>query len=216
MHGQVVHARQGQRTTYRPVVSTLTPSAEPAAVLGALLDLHPFRTVYVADLDALLNRGSHDAHLQALAPRFPEVTFWVDRGTTAGAEFPNHVEVLGSESLAGNWREILAGRSAPFILSLDFGSEGFLGPQELPDSPVAWPETVILMTLQRVGSHGGPDIALLERHIALDPAKRFVTAGGVRNGDDLRRLQEAGTSGVLVASALHDGNIRSADLAAFG
>jgi phosphoribosylformimino-5-aminoimidazole carboxamide ribotide isomerase len=139
----------------------------------------------------------------------------VDRGTTEGAEFPSRVEVVGSESLAGNWREILAGRRDPFILSLDFGAGGFLGPREMLEAPAGWPETIILMTLQRVGSHGGPDIALLERRLNLNPAKRYVTAGGVRNGEDLRRLQEAGAWGVLVASALHDGSIRSADLAAF-
>ncbi|TXN54247.1 HisA/HisF-related TIM barrel protein, partial [Methylobacterium sp. WL2] len=35
--------------------------------------------------------------------------------------------------------------------------------------------------------------------------------GGVRGADDLRALRAAGIAGALVASALHDGTLRSAE-----
>lgn len=216
-----MHARRGQRAGYRPIVSSLCASTEPSTILHALLRLHPFRTVYLADLDALLGRGDHDALVETLSREFPQATFWVDRGARAfgdagSAEISNRLEVLGSESLEENWRQILAAWNAPFVLSLDFGTEGFLGPRELLELPALWPPTVILMTLQRVGSQAGPDVALLERSIRISPATRFVAAGGVRNAEDLRRLERAGARGVLLASALHDGSIGSADLQGFG
>jgi phosphoribosylformimino-5-aminoimidazole carboxamide ribotide isomerase len=185
-------------------------------VLDALLRLHPFHSVYLADLDALLGRGGHDTLIETLARQFPLVTFWVDQGArVGGAEIPNRLEVLGSESLEENWREILAARPARFILSLDFGAEGFLGPRELVESPSAWPETVILMTLQKVGAQAGPDIALLERQVLAHPRKHFIAAGGVRDLDDLRRLAKAGARGALLASALHGGSISTRELAEF-
>ncbi|MBL8704261.1 MAG: histidine biosynthesis protein, partial [Rhodospirillales bacterium] len=50
--GQVVHARRGDRANYRPIETSLSPSAEPVAVARGLMALHGFRRLYVADLDA--------------------------------------------------------------------------------------------------------------------------------------------------------------------
>lgn len=220
MDGQVVHARQGLRASYRPIVSSLCPTSEPLAVLEALLRLHPFRTVYLADLNALTGRGRQQAEIANLARRFPRLTFWVDQDARAFTRsheilFPNRLDVLGSESLDENWRERLATWPAPFALSLDFREDGFVGPRQLLESPAVWPETVILMLLQRVGSRSGPDVALLERQVLAHPETRFIAAGGVRNEEDLRRLERAGAHGALIASALHDGSIRAEDLALF-
>jgi phosphoribosylformimino-5-aminoimidazole carboxamide ribotide isomerase len=46
-------------------------------------------------------------------------------------------------------------------------------------------------------------------------ARRLYAAGGVRGRHDLQVLRDAGIAGVLVASALHDGRLTSADLAEF-
>jgi phosphoribosylformimino-5-aminoimidazole carboxamide ribotide isomerase len=71
LNGEVVHARKGQRSHYLPLQSSLCQGTQPETVVGALLDLYPFRTLYIADLDAIQRRGSHaDAHPPALsAPR---------------------------------------------------------------------------------------------------------------------------------------------------
>src|SRR5262245_21117588 len=80
MQGCVVHARKGERAAYAPIRSTLCKGAAPGDVLHALLELHPFRTIYVADLDAIRRDGDHRAVLAGLRARFPEVQFWVDAG----------------------------------------------------------------------------------------------------------------------------------------
>ena len=46
------------------------------------------------------------------------------------------------------------------------------------------------------------------------PDVRLYAAGGLRGAFDLMRLEQEGMSGVLVASALHDGRLTGADLAA--
>ena len=51
--GVVVRARHGDRASYRPIETPLSRTSEPLDVVAGLLSLHPFRTLYVADLDAI-------------------------------------------------------------------------------------------------------------------------------------------------------------------
>ncbi len=46
------------------------------------------------------------------------------------------------------------------------------------------------------------------------PGVTLLAGGGVRNADDLRRLKASGCDAALVATALHDGRITAADVAA--
>ena len=71
------------------------------------------------------------------------------------------------------------------------------------------------MTLARVGSGEGPDLARLRPDHGENPGHRLYAAGGVRDLDDLKGLSDAGAAGVLVASALHDGRIGPEALARF-
>src|SRR5262245_5867896 len=56
VQGVVVHARGGQRQTYQPIQSTLTPSADPVQVAQAFRVHTGTNELYVADLDALAGR----------------------------------------------------------------------------------------------------------------------------------------------------------------
>ncbi|TCT04717.1 HisA/HisF-related TIM barrel protein [Aquabacter spiritensis] len=218
--GQVVHARRGARHLYRPVVSRLADGADPAALVAALLALAPFRTLYIADLDAIAGRPGHGAAIADLRLRFPGLAVWVDAGESdpvalarrraAGQGTP----VVGSESLVG-WAALSALSGSDFVLSLDRGADGPLGPEEVHEDPALWPERVIAMTLARVGSGAGPDLDHLAALADRAPGSRIFAAGGVRGRDDLTVLAQAGLAGVLVASALHDGTLGAADLAPF-
>ena len=76
----VVHARQGERGRYEPIVTPLSRSAEPAAVLDGLLAVAPFAAVYVADLDAIMARRPINPAIERLAGRHAALPFWVDAG----------------------------------------------------------------------------------------------------------------------------------------
>ena len=214
--GQAVHARLGQRDDYRPVRSRLCQSADPLAVVGAFRGIHPFDTIYVADLDAIQGTGDNSAILERLRRAFPGLRLWVDSGLADPAACRAWLErglgdlVLGSETMRdsatlGELRDVAdEGR---LILSLDFRDDRFLGPLRLLEDPASWPDRVIVMTLARVGSGRGPELDLLTRLQARAPGARLFAAGGVRHCEDLAQLVERGIGGVLVASALHDGRI---------
>jgi phosphoribosylformimino-5-aminoimidazole carboxamide ribotide isomerase len=99
------------------------------------------------------------------------------------------------------------------LLSLDFRGDAFLGPARLLASAGTWPHRVIVMTLARVGTGGGPDFTRLDEIIGrAGPSRQVYAAGGVRNMDDLKRLRDLGVAGALVATALHTGQIKTGDL----
>lgn len=216
MAGQVVHAREGRRDTYRPLVSSLCASSRPRDALDGLLRLYPFRHCYIADLDAILRRGDHRREIAALRVAYPGLEFWVDSGLPDAARiaaWPLALgrPVLGSECLGD---AMAAKVAADAILSLDFRGEAFLGPADLLETVAAWPDDLVVMALERVGSGQGPDLARLSALRARAPEKRYYAAGGVRGAADLAALAGAGATGVLLASALHDGRLSRADLAA--
>ena len=223
MGGVVVHARAGERDRYRPLAGSLVAhSPEPAAVIRGLLDLHPFRTLYIADLDAIRKQGDHKAAILQLRDAFPALRFWVDGGFAGECTCRRFLAagigelVLGSESQADlRLVERFAGESG-LVLSLDFQAERPLGAAELFARPDHWPERVIAMTLARVGAGSGPDLDRLRAIRRMAPDKRLYAAGGVRGLPDLLELKALGCAGALVASALHDGRLGPAELANLG
>jgi len=217
--GTVVRARYGLRHSYAPISTPLARTSAPLDIAAGLLTIHPFRTVYIADLDSIESRGSQESTLASLSAAFPSVVFWVDAGVRDAADARSWLArhkgahlVLGSESLKSP--TVLA-ELAPMdrlILSLDYRDGSFIGPKQLYDAPTLWPQRVIVMTLARVGSNAGPDMDRLLEIKRRAPDVMLYAAGGLRGAFDLIRLKQAGVSGVLVASALHDGLLTSADL----
>jgi phosphoribosylformimino-5-aminoimidazole carboxamide ribotide isomerase len=220
--GAVVHARKGLRQSYTPLKTPLAPTSAPRDVVLGLLTIHPFQTIYIADLDRIEMCGSQERCLEELSTAFPAVAFWVDAGIRHAAEahawLACHKKahlVLGSETLENaSVLEDLAS-AARTLLSLDYLGDDLLGPREIWDKPRLWPARVIVMTLARVGTQAGPEFDRLAKVKRRVPKAGIYAAGGVRDGSDLMRLKAEGASGVLVSSALHDGDLTGAVLAAF-
>lgn len=219
--GLVVHAREGRRHEYRPVQSTLCTGAEPQAVFAGFLRLFPFSTVYVADLDAIEKRGNHAAVLGEIRSHFPELELWVDSGIADLPALERWIgsglgrPVIGSESLADAEFVLAARQYSPApVLSLDFEGDKFRGPPALLADPGRyWPARVLAMNVRRVGSGAGPDLALISALGREKSARCEVyAAGGVRSAADLRQIAEAGATGALMATALHDGGINRTDV----
>lgn len=220
--GEVVHARGGHRTLYRPIDSPLCRGSRPADVVGGLLNVFPFDTLYIADLDAIQGEAAHDEEIAALHHSFPGLQLWLDCGVadTAAcrARLARHpgVLVVGSEAVREPqiWHRLRDVPPERLAFSLDFHGDRFLGPPELLAQTDAWPERLVVMTLSRVGSDTGPDFTRLEEIGRPAGSRKIFAAGGVRGGEDLAELARRGISGVLVASALHDQRIGAADIAA--
>ena len=215
--GLVVHARMGRRELYRPIHTPLARTSLPVDVIGGIISIYPFATVYIADLDAIEGSENNRASIVDLKTAFPQVTFWVDSGTadaeTAAKWLPLGIDlVLGSETQTDTSTVSHFSCDPRFVLSLDFRGSAFLGPSALLMHVDCWPARVIVMTLDRVGSQSGPDLERLRKVRATAKDRAIYAAGGVRDARDLQVLVNADITGVLVASSLHNGKITAADI----
>lgn len=207
MDGIAVHARAGDRQNYRPLHSRLATDPSPWTVLRGLLRLYPFPTVYLADLDALRGKPAQCRLFAALLADFPQIRFWVDRGFAPTMRLTGALAVIGSESLMSQDLQNLPVESDSWALSLDQGPGGRMDAAGIFERADLWPTRVILMNLGRVGTGRGPDVEQVAGYRRRYQQHTFIAAGGVRDHDDLERLAALGVSGVLVASALHDGRV---------
>jgi uncharacterized protein related to proFAR isomerase len=222
LKGEVVRAVRGDRQSYQPVVSQLCSSSAPLAIARALCEHCNTRRLYVADLDALMGGVPQTAALLGVLHAMPELELWLDAGfadaaaarrllAEFGADATRVVPVLASESLLS--RQALAAcfedealRGA--ALSLDRRNGQRMDAAGAWEAPELWPQRVIEMTLERVGSGAGPDLQTMRELRQKAPAGTWlVGAGGVRSQADMQAAALAGADAWLVASALHDGHI---------
>ena len=218
MGGAVVRAQVGDRASYRPLESPLSPTSDPVAVVRGLLTIYPFSTLYVADLDAIERHGDNFPALRRIRAEFPALQMWVDNGAAdlpaldalTGADLG--IPVIGSESQRDSKLVAQHRGSRRIVLSLDFRGDAFQGPGEILAEPALWPRRIIVMTLARVGSGAGPDLARLAEIRAIASGCEIYAAGGVRDAADLSALKAAGASGALIATALHERRIVGTDL----
>jgi phosphoribosylformimino-5-aminoimidazole carboxamide ribotide isomerase len=96
------------------------------------------------------------------------------------------------------WRDPSTESSDPCVVAMRLQSLGFC--------------EAIFLKMDRIGTGGGADVELLSRATAAAPGMRFIVGGGIASATELMLLQRAGASGVLLATALHDGTITRRDL----
>jgi len=221
MGGEVVRARMGDRASYPPLRSPLSPTSDAVDVVRGLLSVYPFPTLYVADLDAIQRNGDNLAALRRIRAEFRRLRMWIDNGAADAAALEAligadlGIPVVGSESQRDSALIArAAGTSSEVVLSLDFRGDAFQGPVEILAEPEKWPRRVIVMTLARVGSAAGPDLERLAAIRSIAGGREIYAAGGVRDAADLSALKAAGAAGALIASALHEQRIVRADLRA--
>lgn len=224
MNGQVVRAVAGRRSEYKPVESKLTVSTHPLCVALALLERTGARELYVADLDAIRGAPAVSPAVERLA-RELHCELWLDAGLNANRplnSLPANVRpVVGTETATPAELREAAGR-AP-IVSLDLRAGALLGDWE------AWGAThasdslavarravelgaaaLVVLDLARVGTGRGTGTEPLLRALRAEfPQLDLIAGGGVRDWADVDRLGAAGATGVLMASALHDGALFS-------
>lgn len=225
LDGHAVRAVRGERSCYRPVQSSLCATSDPVEIARALVAATGARTLYIADLGAILSRGAHDHALAAICDALGDgFDIWLDAGFTSFAPMRALVEriaylsrcasasraaivpVFGTESLVdiGAIADASACGFEP-ILSLDYRGGRALGSSHVESA--WWPSRVIVMTLDQVGAYGGPDLVTFADVRALAGARQVIGAGGIRDDADLELAADSGASAWLVASAIHDGTV---------
>ena len=216
----VVRGVAGQRDQYRPIQSALTDSVDPLTMALAIRAKFGYDELYVADLDAI-TRGQPDFTLYR-SLREQRFRLWIDAGISSPSAAMQLIDlgveqvIVGLESCSSpaTLCEIL--RWAPasrLTFSLDLKNGSPLGSPDWGTSPLEIARVVIatgitnliVLDLAAVGvGQGVPTVDLCRqvRQLA-GPEVEIITGGGVRDGQDLSLLEQAGVDGVLIASALH-------------
>lgn len=225
MHGQVVHARMGQRQHYQPLQSLLSNSSMPMDIIKALLKLYPFECIYIADIDAIQGTANHLDIILEIIELYPSINFWLDCGIRQINHRALHGQqnirpVIGSENLDNflDYRAVSASCVNPHILSLDSKAGYDLGADELHYTAKYWPDDIICMDLNQVGREQGVNTTKLKHVTTLNLQRsipsRLYAAGGIRHIQDCYQLKKLNFSGALIATALHNKTITQHQIAA--
>ena len=244
--GRAVHARGGRRESYLPVRAVAGVPIEPGdarSLAQAYVDNFGVTSLYVADLDAILNQlrnvrakfNSQTAIVRELVAL--GVPIWLDAGVACPDDAQRVLElgvarvVVGLETLpsyealeqicntAGSDRVAfsLDLRDGMPVASLKSeGSNLQLGGAACGAAARAGSagvDAMIVLDLARVGSGAGPDLELIANVRKVAPLLTLVAGGGIRGPEDLWRLAEIGCDGALVATAILDGHLSAADVA---
>ncbi len=232
LNGVVVRGVAGKRSEYRPIVSRLTNVSDALSVARSFREQLGLARFYVADLDAILHQRPNLLVYHALADEGFELLVDAGLREIAGAE--SVVKAGAAKVIAGleTWSgpSELAALCAHFgaarvIFSLDLmrGSPvgnleawGTSDPFEIGSQAIQCGVTeMIVLDMAQVGIGSGVATAALCRRLKERfPQLSVMTGGGIRSAVDLEELREAGVSGVLIASALHDGTIGAQEIAA--
>jgi phosphoribosylformimino-5-aminoimidazole carboxamide ribotide isomerase len=223
LDGVAVHAVRGKRKNYQPLKSVLCASSEPVDVAAALKALG-FSELYVADLDAITG-GLPNLSLFKRIADATGLKLMVDAGVTSLKAAEEVLDSQVSKVIVGTETLTSAGfvgkavdsfGSEKIVVSLDLMGDRVLSGFELGRlaEPVAFlrelegmgVSQVIVLDLQKVGSGEGVNTLFLKdvlKNVKVD----VLVGGGVRDIKDLLELKELGVFGVLVATALHSGEI---------
>jgi phosphoribosylformimino-5-aminoimidazole carboxamide ribotide isomerase len=235
--GRAVHARAGRRDLYEPVLrvsGTTIKAGDAVALARAYVDRLGIGELYVADLDALGGGPVQRSAIAAIAAIGAPVL--LDAAVTSPDEARRAHDlgadrvIVALETLPGfePLRDVCSAiGSAHVAFSLDLRdgvpvvASGARISAEPPQAIAAraidaGAGTLIVIDLGRVGTGRGLDFDLLASVRGVTQGTRLLAGGGVRGVGDLARLAEVGCDGALVATALHDGRIGAADVAAAG
>jgi phosphoribosylformimino-5-aminoimidazole carboxamide ribotide isomerase len=232
--GRAVHARAGRREQYAPVRQvgeTPIASGDAGSVATVYRDRLGIGELYVADLDAITGGLPQRSVVAALAEQVP---LWLDAGISTPEAALAAIDsgatgvVVGLETLSSF--EALAsicttvgGDRVAFSLDLRDGHAIYRPGALAPDTSAGTiaaraaktgAATLIVIDLARVGMGAGLDVPLIAGVREAAPEVSLIAGGGIRGLDDVVRIAAAGCNGVLIASALHDGRMTAADVAA--
>jgi phosphoribosylformimino-5-aminoimidazole carboxamide ribotide isomerase len=230
MKGIVVHGQMGERKKYKPIQSVLCDSADPLTVASAFEEKLQLKELYIADLDAISNQDYSNLKEILKIKQKTHLNLMLDFGIRFIDDILNVSStkinrfVIATETLSGI-REL--DRIADevdrnkLILSIDTMHNKILASsKEIKEmNPITVAEygyglgikECIVLDLSKVGSERGPNI-VIAKEIVDNVEISVITGGGIRSIDDIHYLEKNGFTGVLIATALHNGNIAYNDL----
>ncbi|MFC1787329.1 HisA/HisF family protein [Halobacteriota archaeon] len=223
--GMVVHAKAGDREKYRPIDSVLTASTNPIEVANAFKKLGA-RELYIADLDAIEKRGSN----LGLVLEIKKLGFDIllDSGVSIARDAKDLSGVgnvvVGTETLESFDELAKMTAMCEIVLSIDFKGDDLLAriedligldAKDIINIFSSYDiKKIIYLDLKKVGTScgmGGERVEKMVRSTSIP----LLVGGGINDMSDIRRMEEIGVSGVLVATAIHNGRITKEDIYSF-
>jgi len=228
LNGKVVHAKEGKRSQYQPINSSLFVSSYPLDVVDKFEKMG-FKELYVADLDSIINKHTNFNLLEQIVDN-SKIELMVDAGVSnkdlASQLIKKNVKkvIIGTETLTSiNFlKEIVhfLGNHR-IIVSVDLIGDRLLNKLNLkePHGTISFLHTledlglseIIILDLTRVGSEKGVNKRLLKK-ILDEIDLNIIIGGGIRNISDLIELRQSGVYGVLIGTALYSNRINVSDL----
>ena len=225
--GVVVHAKQGLRELYRPLSDSVYGTCDPLT-LGSKFFAEGFRLIYVADLDSILGSSANERVLTGLRRLGLKVI--ADIGVTDNVKLEEAIRLSDYPVIATETAPNLSFLAHAFrscsraFLSLDVKSGVIISATpELAGLKVEEAigilknigvSKVILIDFDRIGVYSGPDLSNAE--LLVNEGFEVYVGGGIRDLNDLMRLNEIGVKGALVGSALHFGRMSEEKLKELG
>lgn len=233
LDGIVVRGVAGKRENYRPIVSRLTSSCDPLCVAKAIRNQFDLDRFYLADLDGIVHqRPNYDLYRRLTEQGFQLL---IDAGACTVTDVSSIRDVAADASIVvgletcrspEDLMEIVS-QTSDVTFSLDLcsgkarlcpGSHGWrLDPEEIIRQVVqSNVSSILVLDLADVGMRTGGSTDSICRTIRRQfPSISLITGGGIRNLNDLRRFRTQFIDAVLVASALHDGQLNRDDVHSF-
>lgn len=208
--GVVVKGYKGDRERYEPIErhSKICKTSDPLDVIDVI---KPRRT-YIADLDRILGTGSNSLIIKRLGTRTSTL---IDIGIrrlddVREAERISDTAIIGTET--GSLDVIRAAQSMRVAVSLDVKDGSVMSPDPaLSGDPLQVVERMnlykirelLVLNMNLVGTKQGVDFDFIKRVIDVS-GHPIVVAGGIKDTEELDKLEDLGAAGVVLSTAIHE------------
>jgi len=222
LNSEVVHAKKGERTKYKPLKSKILDSSNPIIAVKKLADKFHFDEIYIADLDSIVKRKPN-LELISLILKMVNIKVILDPGITnyedimLFSNFNLFKLIIGIETVE-NYDVIKDGVKKfgqnEIVLSIDMfqgklkSKLDIFNPLELMSLlEHLGVKEIILLDLFRVGQKIGgiPPLYLKIREIF---SGDILVGGGIKDFNDILNYKKNNFSGVLIGTAFYDGSIK--------
>jgi HisA/HisF family protein len=227
----VVRAVAGKRNKYKEVESRILAKDEksPLEVAAAFYNKLGIRKIYIADLDAILGNGSNLEDIKVIKEQYPDLEIILDAAFAENnspipylKDFLDYA-VIATETVASfSFLKKLEEFNSRIIISIDLKAGNLIhNIKEWQDKNLEYIigeltnfgiENFIILDLANVGTAVGISKYIKELKSNF-PKLNFITGGGVKDYRDIKELKRMKFSGVLIASAFHNGSIGGKEVA---
>jgi len=208
--GVVVKGYKGDRERYEPIErhSKICKTSDPLDVI----DIIKPRRTYIADLDRILGTGNNSLIIKRLGTLTSTL---IDIGIrrlddVREAERISDTAIIGTET--GSLDVIRAAQSMRVAVSLDVKDGSVMSPDPaLSGNPLQVVERMnlykirelLVLNINLVGTKQGVDFDFIERVIDVS-GHPIVVTGGIKNTEELDKLEDLGAAGVVLSTAIHE------------